>query len=143
MSDQPLYQCYLYVTPEGIIKSDGQKPVRSPDIETWRCEYFERFFRVAMVHPNATEPQILKIEDNTYRGLRDRREKHLRRKRENARHEAGHAILFYALKLTGVEIIDIRPKASLRDNLRGQLKKGRSIVNSFYRRYYDTCYLGP
>jgi hypothetical protein len=123
VTDQPLSQTYLFVSPEGEIIADGRKRTDRPEGETWRCEYFERFFRVAMVHPKETETQIIRIENDTYKDLKRRGDECRNRKLQNARHEAGHAILCYALRVATVEEMDLRPSASPRGNLYDQLKR--------------------
>jgi hypothetical protein len=105
-----------------------KKRVDHPDLETWHCEYLQRSFRIAKVHPNLTEPQSLRIEAKTYQVLEDKRKEHISRKSQNARHEAGHAILFYALRVDVVEETNINPGARLGDNLHDQLK--RKVANS-------------
>jgi hypothetical protein len=127
-TDQPRFQCYLYVSPQGEVVADRKKRVDHPDLETWHCEYFQRSFRVAKVHPNLTEPQSLRIEGTVYQVLEDKRKQHLSRKSQNARHEAGHAILFYALRVDVVEEININLGVRLGGNLLDQLK--RKVANS-------------
>jgi hypothetical protein len=129
-TDQPRSQCYLYVSPQGEVLGNRKKRVDHPDLETWHCEYFQRSFRVAKVHPNLTEPQSLRIEGTVYQVLEDKRKKHLSRKSQNARHEAGHAILFYALRVDIVEEIDINLGARLGKNLYDQLK--RKVADSLF-----------
>jgi hypothetical protein len=127
-TDQPRFQCYLYVSPEGEILANRKKRVDHPDLETWHCEYFQRSFRVTKVHPNLTEPQSLRIEVKAYQVLEDKHKEYISRKSQNARHEAGHAILFYALRVDVVEEININPGARIGDNLYDQLK--RKVANS-------------
>ncbi len=123
MADQPLSQTYLFVSPEGEILSDRRKRADQSGGETWRCEYHERFFRVAMVYPRETEPQIKRIEKNDYQALKQKGDECRNRKLQNARHEAGHAILCYAFRVTTVEEMDLRPSAGPRGNLRDQLRR--------------------
>lgn len=122
-TDQPRFQCYLYVSPQGEVVGNRKKRVDHPDLETWHCEYFQRSFRVAKVHPSLTEPQSLSIEAKAYQVLEDKRKEYISRKLQNARHEAGHGILFYALRVDVVEEIDINPGARLGKNLYDQLKR--------------------
>jgi hypothetical protein len=127
-TDQPRFQCYLFVSPQGEIVADRQKRVDRPNLETWHCEYFHRSFRVTKVHPNLTEPQFIGMEAEMYQILEDKRKEHINRKSQKARHEAGHAILFYGLRVDIVEEININPGARLGDNLHDQLKS--KVANS-------------
>jgi hypothetical protein len=124
MSAQGIYECYLWVDSQGKILADKRKRIDSPAYETWQCEYFEGFFRVTRLYPNLAATQTLKIDDGHYEALKVKFQEHSGRKPQNARHESGHAILFYALRFLPVDAIDIRPKAILRGNLYEQARRG-------------------
>jgi len=132
VTDEPLLsQTHLLVSPEGQILQDRRKRTDQAGVETWRCEYFGRFFRVAMVHPRETEAQIIRIENAAYQVLEQKRKEYLTRKLQSARHEAGHAILCYALRVATVEEMNLRPSAIPRGNLHGQLKRQVASSPSF------------
>lgn len=136
-ADQPRFQCYLSVSPQGEIVANRKKRVDHPNLETWHCEYFQRSFRVAKVYPDLTEPQFLTIEAHAYQILENKRKEHISRKSQNAGHEAGHAILFYGLRVDVVEEIDISSGARLGDNLYDQLK--RKVADSSFFIGGTTC----
>ena len=123
MTDQALSQVYLFVSPEGEILGDKRTNLHNAsEIETWYCEYFESFFRVAMIHPKETEAQVIKIPNEVREGLRQKVKQHTNRKVLDAKHEAGHVILIYALRVATVEEMDIRPTAMPDGNLHYQLR---------------------
>lgn len=84
-----------------------------------------------MVHPRATEVQVLRIDQPHYEALKKKAHAHSERKLQDARHEAGHVVLSYALRIAPIEMVDIRPKARLTGNLYEQVKRRLATSISF------------
>lgn len=131
LSDEPLYRSYLCVSPQGEIVADKRRRIVQPGFEIWQCDYFEEFFRVSMVHPRVTPVQIVRIDRRDRQVIQQKVQEHSKRKLQDARHEAGHAVLFYALRLFAVEVVDIRVTARLRGNLHQQVRTGIASSVSF------------
>jgi len=124
MSEIPSCEYYLYVESQGKILAKKSKRVDLPNYETWRCECLGRFFRVTKLYPFEAATRTIQIDDALCESLKIKFEEHARKKPNSARHEAGHAVLFYALRLFRVALIDIRPNVMLKGNLHEQLKAG-------------------
>ena len=129
VSDNPAYERYLGVSPQGIIVSDSWTSVNRPGGETWLCEYFETHFKVTKLYPDRDAPRLIRIDSGWQGAIRNKFNEHTRHLQYNARHESGHAVLCYALRFRPVNLIDIRLGVLPRGNLFAHIQAGKVIEN--------------
>ncbi len=103
-------QCFLNVEPSGLIVRDSLLRMDVVGYETWIFEYFGGHLQMQMLYPHKGQP----VTSDIGRQRRSAIETRCARSSEDifrtAKHEAGHAILCYALRLCPVYCITVESR---------------------------------
>ena len=114
--------CFLTVEPSGLILADSEIRTDSVGFETWNFEYFEDHVRLRKLYPIRTGSIKLPISLQHRETIRKKRNCLVAEKLHAAQHEAGHALLFYGLRLCPVRLIDLRIRVLSGGNLHAQIE---------------------
>jgi len=119
--------CFLWVHSSGEIVGERELRHDHADYETWLCEYWGQYLRVQRLYPNAGGPRNLTIPPESRGDIETKRRKHFANIVHTAKHEAGHTITCYALRLDPVEFINLNFKVIPVGNLFEQINNPRLI----------------
>jgi hypothetical protein len=114
-------ESFLTVASNGEVS--GVKNVREDiaGFETWKFEDFEDHVRLVKLYPSPGEPRTLPLNPQQMENIQMKRHRPTAQKLRSAQHEAGHAVLLYALRLSPVRSIDLRIRIITRGNLHRQI----------------------
>ena len=114
-------ESFLTVAPSGLVL--GVKNVRedTAGFETWKFEDFEDHVRSVKLYPSPGEPCTLPLDPREMEHIQMKRHRPTAQKFHFAQHEAGHTVLFYALRISPVRSIDLRIRIITRGNLHRQI----------------------
>ncbi len=111
---------FLIVDQSGKIVADNKVRMDYPSYQTWECDYRGGSISLRKVYPSQGEPIQLPIDRHTRDSIQMKTNLSSDVRLFNAKHEAGHALLFYALRFCSVGCIDLGVRVTLRGNLRAQ-----------------------
>ena len=114
--------CFLFVDPKGNISGDRLVRLDIDGYETWSCEYTGNHVTLRRLHPNDSAPVKLPLSRAQTQSIE--------KKCENPRiehcsaHEAGHATVCYALRLSRINYTNLMFTLILKGNLYEQIRTG-------------------
>src|SRR6266446_5671733 len=118
---------FLSVDAHGDIVADRRIRQDVPKYETWSCEYVGEYLDVRKVYPYIGEPRRLAISAAYAQHINMRRAGYSAGITRWSRHEAGHATICYAIRLTHVDAVSVDFTVIPGGNLRTQLRT-RSVA---------------
>jgi hypothetical protein len=123
----PSSQSFLTVEPSGSVL--GVRTVREDvaGFETWKFEELGDHVRLLKLYPSPGEPCTLPLDRQQMQYIQMKRNRPEAEKFRCAQHEAGHAVLFYALRISRVRSIDIRIRIITRGNLHKQIANREAL----------------
>lgn len=120
--------CFLTVEPSGLILMDRKVRLDLAGLETWKFEYLEDHVRVRQLYPSRGGSIKLHIDRHFNSYLQMKRNRPLSEIFRTAKHEAGHALLCYALRLCPVHFIDLRVSVIISGgNLHAQIENREPV----------------
>lgn len=102
------FECYLTVQPSGIVVADRKARMDFEGSETWKLQYFGDHFQLRKLYPSRGGANKLHIDRQLCDLIQMKCNRPLTEVFRAAKHEAGHALLCYALRLSPVRVIDLR-----------------------------------
>jgi hypothetical protein len=121
-------ECYLTIDRTGAIKADRMLRLDFAGFETWKYEFLDGDFRVRRVYPNRGGSTKLPIDQRVLRSLRKKLDALSIDLFHASKHEAGHAVLCYALRLCPVLFVNLRPSIIPHGNLYAQLENREPLT---------------
>lgn len=122
------FECFLTIGPSGTVTADRIARIDFEGFETWRLQYFGDHFQLRKLYPSRGGAHKLQIERHFSDTIRLKRTRPLPEVFYDAEHEAGHVLLYYALRLIPVNVVDVRVRVIPGGNLH-ELIKTRKLVS--------------
>lgn len=114
--------CFLWIDPKGNILGDRLVRLDIDGYETWSCEYTGNHVSLRRLHPNDGAPVKLPLSRAQTQSIEKICENP--RIEHSSAHEAGHATVCYALRLSRINYTTLMFTLILKGNLYEQIRKG-------------------
>ena len=121
-------ECFLTVSQSGLVSGDKRVREDIAGLETWKCEYLGDRLRVQKLYPSPGASLVLRPDPQQIAYIEMRYINRLTAEiLHEAKHEAGHAVLLYALKLWPVRYIDLGFTIIPGGNLHAQIENRQPL----------------
>jgi hypothetical protein len=125
--------CFIMVEPDGVISGETKEKGDVVGFETWNFEFFGDHIRLRKLYPSRGGSIKLPISRKHIENIRKKLNRPSPVELRAAQHEAGHALLCYALRLCPVQLIDLRFRVLPRGNLHALVERRVPVSLKFLR----------